>query len=169
MTMARRSSKHQLVRMGFCADGDAGEALNARFSPAGLPWAPNADVVVKEEEILVRLELPGADIDELTVVQDGRRLVVQGVRPRPADEASGEHHIMEIQYGPFARIFEFPAFVRLDGVRAAYENGFLAIRLSKCVTPPAAAVSARIVVSRSRSRRPGGAKRPTELKGPSTE
>jgi HSP20 family protein len=143
MSHPPRRRQSSLAQLGLCAEPDA----PARFAPAGLPWAPNADVVTLDHEIVVRLEIPGADTSELLVVQQGRQLVIQGVRPRPDDGEGARHEMMEIQYGPFARVFEFPGYVRLEDIQASYEAGFLVIRLARCMKAPRASLTVRVTVA----------------------
>src|SRR5215203_7108375 len=69
---------------------------------ARLVFRPQIDVVRTEEppELSVVVEIPGADVDSIRVVLDGRRLVVSGERPRR--RASDQvWYRSEIEYGPF--------------------------------------------------------------------
>lgn len=67
----------------------------AGFVPAG--FVPAAEVGRDGDDALVRIELPGLDVDEdVTVEVDGDRLIVSGER---RDETAGAHGLREIRYG----------------------------------------------------------------------
>src|SRR5918995_311025 len=78
---------------------------------------PQIDVVRTDDppELTVVVEIPGADVDSIGVVVDGRRLVVTGERPRPR---AGDQvwYRSEIEYGPFER--EVSLAVDVDAGRA---------------------------------------------------
>ena len=107
-----------------------------RFSTPGNPWVPSADVADCLDHVVIRIEIPGIDPDDLLVLQNGRMLLVQGHRTRVEEEGETCLHLMEIQYGPFERAFELPEYLDLDDIQATYKNGFLLIRIKKSVQPP---------------------------------
>ncbi len=117
---------------------DPFSALNRpMYSPAGQPWVPPADVIDSPTHIVIRMEVPGVDRRELSIMQEGRLIIVEGERVRPPGE---EHQasllMMEIQYGPFGRVFELPEYVNVEDIQAVYRQGFLTIRIRKSPTPP---------------------------------
>jgi len=105
-----------------------------QYASAGQPWTPPADVLETETEILIFLEVPGIDVEDLSVVQEGRQVIVQGHRTRPNTE-DARFHSMEIQYGPFARVFDFPDYLDLSTINASYGEGFLQLRVRKTKKP----------------------------------
>lgn len=107
-----------------------------RFSVAGDPWIPAADVADCGTLVVIRMEIPGIDPEELLVLQDGRTLLIQGQRLRQEQDTEACFHLMEIQYGPFERTFDLPEYLDLDGIAADYRDGFLTIRIRKAVGPP---------------------------------
>ena len=116
------------------------------FSLAGQPWVPQTDVAESEEFILIRMEVAGISMDELCVVQEEQTVVVQGYRSPPPREEHCTYQLMEIQYGPFERVFEFPASLELQEVTAHYDAGFLNIRIRKTAKPPRQTLSFRIKI-----------------------
>jgi HSP20 family protein len=93
-------------------------------------FRPNADVYYdhKDNAVMVRLELPGIDPDNVTLEIEGNVLHVSGVRTdrRPRDAA---YHRMEISYGRFERAIPLPPEVDTSRASAGYEAGYLDIRL----------------------------------------
>lgn len=108
-----------LVRRAFAPV----EGVDTSFSPAVEAHRDGDDAVV-------RLELPGLDVDrDVTVEVLGRDLVVSGERrdERESDAESG--HLREFRYGTFRRTFTLGRPVSPEAVTAAYDAGVLTIRI----------------------------------------
>ncbi|MBI3962126.1 MAG: Hsp20/alpha crystallin family protein [Deinococcus sp.] len=93
-------------------------------------WYPLADVYVTDQAITVRLEVAGADPEELSVTLEGDRLVVRGVRQEGYKER-GSYYQTEIEYGEFERVIPLSPQVDADGVTAQYRHGFLDITIPR--------------------------------------
>lgn len=103
--------------------------------PVANGFSPAADVIRDGDDAIVRLELPGVDVEkDVTVEVDSShgatRLVVHGEhRDEHAEEASGRT-LREIRYGSFRRSFRLPAHVTGDAVTASYDAGVLTVRVA---------------------------------------
>ena len=104
-----------------------------------LPWnndapqMPKADVAETDRELIVCLEVPGIDENDLKVQITGDQLVISGERKQKTEEKDKHFHRVETRYGAFERRFELPANVRRDaeGVKATSHKGIVEIRLPK--------------------------------------
>jgi HSP20 family protein len=98
---------------------------------------PQIDVVRCEDpaEIVVVVEIAGADPDRMRVVVDGRRLHIAGERARPRGERQVWYR-SEIEYGPFERILELAEDVDAEATRATFERGLLRITLPVAARAP---------------------------------
>ncbi|HET8599385.1 MAG TPA: Hsp20/alpha crystallin family protein [Segeticoccus sp.] len=94
-------------------------------------FTPAAEVHKEGEDAVVRLELPGMDLDnDVTVEVDRGRLVVRGERrDERADDTEGRS-LREIRYGSFRRSFTLPEHVSADAVSASYDQGVLTVRVA---------------------------------------
>ncbi|NAZ85143.1 Hsp20/alpha crystallin family protein [Kineococcus indalonis] len=110
-----------LVRRTFGPLAPVGAARTPGFVPA-------AEVVRDGDDALVRLELPGVALEDVTVEVDGDRLVVRGERKDARTDA--QRGRSEVRYGTFRRSFTLPATVTADAVSAAYEAGVLTVRVA---------------------------------------
>ncbi|GII52377.1 heat-shock protein Hsp20 [Planotetraspora thailandica] len=94
-------------------------------------FTPAAEVTRDGDDAVVRVELPGIDVEKDVAVEvDRGRLVVRGER---RDERSEEHDgrtLREVRYGSFQRSFALPAHVTADAVTASYEAGVLSLRVT---------------------------------------
>lgn len=101
-------------------------------------FVPPVEMVTDGTDVLVRLELPGIDIDkDVDVEVHDSRLTVSGHREESAEGQSEDHKVLvqEHRCGSFRREFALPAGVTGDDVEAAYDNGILEVRI-KGVTQP---------------------------------
>jgi len=101
-------------------------------SSAPAQWNPAADLYEAQDQVVVILEVSGVDPDSLEVTLEGRVLRVQGRRGSPPPRKGCIALLqMEIEYGPFDRLFTVPANLDGDTARARLDNGFLEIKIPK--------------------------------------
>jgi HSP20 family molecular chaperone IbpA len=100
------------------------KSLTSGFNPA-------AEIVKDGDDAVVRLELPGVDVEkDVNVEVDKGRLVVHGEhRDEHAEENNGRT-LREIRYGSFRRSFQLPAHVTSEAVAASYDAGVLTVRVA---------------------------------------
>jgi HSP20 family protein len=94
----------------------------------GEGWMPACDVVLRDGDLVVRVDLPGVDPDRdvRVSVEDGV-LYIRGERRWPGDRDSGGYHRREWAYGRFQRAVPLPDSVVVDDLRASYADGVLEI------------------------------------------
>ena len=112
-------------------------------------YRPQVDVFRTDDPptLIVQVELPGIDPDDVRLVASPQALLIAGERRRPKD--CGHYQQMEIDYGPFQRQIMFSDDVDAENATATYERGILSVRLP--VAPrPAPRESVSIVVRTSR-------------------
>ena len=90
-------------------------------------WAPNTDVYVCEEGLVIKVELAGMRREDLELIVESNRLKIRGYRPDGCRAPKCKFLVMEINYGAFATVIELPKGYDLSQARAAYQNGFLRI------------------------------------------
>lgn len=96
-------------------------------------FIPAVDVIEKDGQIEIAIEVPGTKKDELSItVQDGL-LVVSGEKKQQYKEEKDGYYRSEISYGSFHREFSLPENTKLEDVVANYEDGTLKITLPKPV------------------------------------
>lgn len=126
-------------------------------TPMTAGFVPPVEMVTEGTDVLVRLELPGIDIDkDVEIEVHDSRLTVSGQREESVEEESEDRKVLvrEHRYGSFRREFALPTGITGDDVEAAYENGILEIRI-KGVTQPEPQPQ-KVEISRGR----GAQKRP---------
>ncbi|GFG71763.1 Hsp20/alpha crystallin family protein [Mycolicibacter senuensis] len=97
-------------------------------------FRPAAEITKDGDDAVVRLELPGIDVEkDLTVELDDGRLVIRGERrDEHAETDPGNDHrtLREVRYGAFRRSFAVPGHVTGDAISASYDAGVLSVRVT---------------------------------------
>jgi HSP20 family protein len=116
-----------VVRRTF---GDFGTSLLAGRANQ---WAPALDAFVAGDELHVRLELPGVDIEnDVDIEVENGVLHISGERKQERTEGNGEAGgwvRREMTYGRFERRIGLPEGIDADGVKATYDKGILDISI----------------------------------------
>lgn len=141
-----RRSPSVLIRKLGTGWNSLSEGLKHRYSPQGTPWVPPTDVAELADGYIIRMEAPGLDKDQISLLQDGLSLVVEGDRSAPVLVGDATFLSLEIQYGPFERVIEFDEAFDLTGARATYCGGILTIEIRKTTRPPRTAQYIRISI-----------------------
>lgn len=94
-------------------------------------FLPATDVVTKDKDVVVKMELPGLDPEkDLDIKVEGDMLVVSGQRNEEREVKEENYQLRERRYGSFYRSFPLPEGVSSDAISAAYNNGILEITLA---------------------------------------
>jgi HSP20 family protein len=96
---------------------------------------PRVDVIERDEEVLVRAELPGVTKDDVEVSLTEHMLKIGAVTRTEEKEERGDFRRREISHGEFHRSIALPETVDADRAKAKFENGMLEVILPK--TEPA--------------------------------
>src|SRR6185437_13537293 len=100
-------------------------------NPVTSGFKPAAEIVKDGDDAIVRLELPGVDVDnDVNVEVDRGRLVIHGEHRDERSEEENGRTLREIRYGSFRRSFQLPAHVTGDAITASYDAGVLTVRVT---------------------------------------
>ena len=91
-------------------------------------WTPPIDVYEADNELIVRVELPGMDREAIAVELEDDVLAISGVRPRIEQEGARLRHAESVS-GAFRRRFRLGMRMEAKTVRATYTNGVLEVHL----------------------------------------
>jgi HSP20 family protein len=94
-------------------------------------WAPAVDMIERDDEILVRADLPGFDEKDVEVTVQDSTLVIRGERKMEKEEKKEDYYYSERAHGAFARALALPATVETDKVKATFRKGVLEVHLPK--------------------------------------
>jgi HSP20 family protein len=94
-------------------------------------WDPDVDIVEDKDKVLVKIDLPGIEKDDIKVSVEENILTIKGERKAEKEEQDKSYHHVERVYGSFCRSFSLPSKVDAQSIRADYKNGVLSIDLPK--------------------------------------
>jgi HSP20 family protein len=115
------------------------ELLGDFWEQAGHPqrrqmavFVPRVDVYYcgddAPQKAVVKVELPGIELDAVNLEIRGRSLVISGERP-VRDTEGRTYQQVELPSGPFQRVVELSVDVEADRAQATYEDGILRVEL----------------------------------------
>ncbi len=91
-------------------------------------WRPPVDILEKDGNLILRVEIPGVDEKSISLKIEGQLLTVKG--ERKSEESDGfTYHQVESTYGTFSRSFTLPDSVDTNHIEANYKNGILVITM----------------------------------------
>ena len=94
-------------------------------------FVPPVDVYEDEQNLILKLEIPGLNDEDVNVSVENNTLTVQGERKFEKEEKEENFHRIERRYGSFVRTFKLPNTVDAEKVEASYDKGILKITLAK--------------------------------------
>jgi HSP20 family protein len=94
-------------------------------------FIPACDIYEDEHKLLLKLEVPGIQQNDIDVRLENQTLTVKGERKFEAEEKEENFHRIERRFGSFVRSFTLPVTVDTNSIAAKYDAGVLSISLAK--------------------------------------
>jgi HSP20 family protein len=99
-------------------------------SNLGTYW-PAIDVSEREDDLLVRAELPGMTAEDIDIEVQNNALLIRGEKKDETEESGERYHYVERRSGSFQRMVQLPNEVDAEKIDASYKDGVLTITLPK--------------------------------------
>jgi HSP20 family protein len=97
------------------------------FKPVDVAFKPAIDVFEKDGRLVTKIDLPGMKKEDVTVeVADGY-LAIAGERKSEIEEEKEAFYRCEREYGSFYRAVPLPEGVKLEDVKATFNEGVLEV------------------------------------------
>lgn len=126
------------LREGFF--GSTGSTRSSDLMNVTKPFAPllTTDVIERENEFKVMVDLPGIDPNELDLSVDREKhlLIMKAERKQQHEDQSDRIHRMERSYGKVQRTIRLPKSADVDNASVKYTNGELSICVPKLAEIP---------------------------------
>ena len=94
-------------------------------------FVPSVDVIDRDDEVVVKAEVPGVKKEEIHVSLTGNLLTIKGETKQEQKEEKGDYYRCEISRGAFSRMVTLPADVDDTKAKAELHDGMLEITLPK--------------------------------------
>ena len=94
-------------------------------------FMPLADIVERDKEYLIKLDLPEVAKEDVKVLFDDGVLTIKGERKVEKEDKGEKVHRTERFYGMFERSFVLPEDVDVKAIRAESKDGVLTIHMPR--------------------------------------
>lgn len=92
---------------------------------------PKMDLINEDEEMVIKVDLPGMDKDNIEIDLHETHLTVSGKRESKKEEEADNYRLSERSYGEFKRSLRLPAKADIDNAKTEYKDGVLEISIPK--------------------------------------
>ena len=130
----RQSASGALTRFkpGEHTNLPAKDEVDDEFYLPSMSWSMlGNDLFEDDKRLVVRLEIPGMDKNDLDVEVLGDTLVVHGQKRFEREGTEGRYRMLQCAYGSFRRVIQLPVPVLSDKASATYKDGVLRVELPK--------------------------------------
>lgn len=100
-------------------------------------FSPAIDVFEKDNRLVTRVDLPGLKKEDVKVEVTEGHLAISGERKTEVEEKKEDFYRAERQYGSFYRAVPLPEGVKLDDVKATFNEGVLEVSVPIPAKPKA--------------------------------
>ncbi len=104
-----------------------------RFEWPGFPEMrmPKVDVIDRDNEIVVRAEVPGVDKKNIDISVSDNAVTIKGETRHEEKEEKGDYYRCETTHGAFSRTVALPSAVDGTKAKASFKDGMLELTLPK--------------------------------------
>jgi HSP20 family protein len=103
----------------------------SRTAEGGTGFMPAADIVERDKEYVIKVDLPDVRKEDVKVLFDEGVLTIRGERKVEKETRGEKMHRTERFYGAFERSFALPDDVDAQGIHAESKDGVLLISLPR--------------------------------------
>jgi HSP20 family protein len=97
----------------------------------GGTFSPATELYDREDALVLLIELPGIQPDELDIEVTEDTVLIKGDRTPVMNHEETKPIRTEFRYGTFRRMFKLPTRVKNTAAKAEYKNGILHLTLPK--------------------------------------
>ena len=92
-------------------------------------WMPSMDVLTKDGELILKVDLPGMKKDEVQVFIEDGDLVLKGERKHSTEVKQEDYYRCEREYGEFYRRLALPFEADPSLIAAKFSDGVLEVKI----------------------------------------
>jgi HSP20 family protein len=101
------------------------------------PWMPSVDMFEKDNELVIRADLPGLDPKDIKVTMENDVLTIEGERKHEKEIKEENFYRREAFFGKFLRRMGLQPGLKPEDMKATYKQGVLEVRLPRVKAPAA--------------------------------
>ena len=97
-----------------------------------MTWQAPHDVRETTKEVLIWIDMPGVDEDEISILRNGPDVEISVVRDFDHDQEDAEEFsVINRPFGEFRCLVTMPDNAQIDGMTAKYRRGVLKVRVPR--------------------------------------
>ena len=105
--------------------------LRSSGTEGGGDWFPNADVYETDEDLVVKFEIPGVELKDVSLAINGNTLILRGEKKRGEAASKAKFQCMERGFGKFKRVVHITSPVNTHKATTALSEGVLKVTFPK--------------------------------------
>ncbi len=94
-------------------------------------WNPKVDIFEKDNNIIVKADLPGVDEKNLDIELEGKILTIKGSKEEEHEATEKGFRRIERSSGSFSRTITLPDNINQEKIEAEYKKGVLSLTIPK--------------------------------------
>ena len=128
----REQGRGELTRL----HNEMDDLLHSFFRDSDWPvWGgkhlPAIDIAEKENEFVVKAEIPGCKADDIDISVHGNMLTISGEKKQEEEKKEKGYYHMERSYGSFRRDLNLGVDINTEKIEAFCKDGVLTVTLPK--------------------------------------
>lgn len=135
MAMVRWDPFQDLIalqdRMNQLFDQTWARSRREREGVVAAAWSPAVDVYETPEGIVLKVELPGLNKEDIDIQIKDNTVTLKGERHVEKDVKQENYLRVERAHGAFHRTFTLPTAIQTEKVRAVFKDGVLELNIPK--------------------------------------
>jgi len=99
-------------------------------------WEPRTNIIEAENSLIIEIELPGVEKDDVSVVlQSDREFIIKGQKKQPGSRKNDvTYHLFEREFGSFYKKIIVDLPLNTNDIQSVMENGVLFLKVKKSET-----------------------------------
>jgi HSP20 family protein len=97
----------------------------------GPAWMPSVDVTEADDKLIVTVEVPGLERDDLDLGITPEGLIIRGEKREEREDTRKDYRLLERRYGGFVRTVPLPPGLALERAEARVKRGVLTVTIPK--------------------------------------
>jgi len=94
-------------------------------------WSPAVDMFEKDDQVVIKAELPGLEKKDISLDLTNGVLTLKGERKHENEVKEENYYRREMSCGKFIRSFSLPGDVDANKIKAEFQNGLLTVEVPK--------------------------------------
>lgn len=97
-------------------------------------WEPRTNIIEAESSLIIEIELPGVDKEDVSVVlQSEREFIIKGQKKQPGSrkKTNVTYHLFEREFGSFYKKIIIDLPLDTNSIQSVMENGVLFLKVKK--------------------------------------